>query len=444
MSTGLKVNSVWSKAGFATCIHVQVPGLSGGILFDCGVVEESAVNAKYVFVTHGHIDHIGACIMHARGRAMSLSKATYFVPENCLQPLLDAKNAFERLDEHEIPMDIRPFRIGQIVSISKNYNVFAFPTRHRVASHGYGIVHTKKGLMSQYKDMSSSELGRLRKDGVQIEGVDERIELVYTGDTVLDALLSPDLDYIFKCDILIMELTYLDGEVSKAHKWGHVHLDEMLEVIGRFKNNQVILMHLSPRYSPPSRALSILTERIPAELYHRFSVALHSLGAEEQLTSLSTVGADRRATEIGWGWALKTYPREVHVPGTRGGRGTSYGRGRGWAIGRGRGRHQTQQQQQQQGSVVPSGRLARGRGRVRRGGGGDEDSHSHSHSQPPSQRDRDGDSSGDRIAMDGVQPITAKRPAPSLRPLPAARKAWSASSSSHTNTASVTSSSNNT
>lgn len=48
-------------------------------------------------LSHGHIDHAGACISHARAKALNSSPATYIVPENLLLPLLDAKKAFETM-----------------------------------------------------------------------------------------------------------------------------------------------------------------------------------------------------------------------------------------------------------------------------------------------------------------------------------------------------------
>ena len=39
------------------------------ILFDCGLLTTEGLNCNSVFITHGHIDHIGACISHARGES---------------------------------------------------------------------------------------------------------------------------------------------------------------------------------------------------------------------------------------------------------------------------------------------------------------------------------------------------------------------------------------
>ena len=41
-------------------------------------------------------------------------------------------------------------------------------------------------------------------------------EFVYTGDTTFAGLLRPEISYIFRADILVVEVTYLDGSKEKA------------------------------------------------------------------------------------------------------------------------------------------------------------------------------------------------------------------------------------
>ena len=42
------------------------------VLFDCGLLTTEGICCNSVFITHGHIDHVGACISHARGEKSSL------------------------------------------------------------------------------------------------------------------------------------------------------------------------------------------------------------------------------------------------------------------------------------------------------------------------------------------------------------------------------------
>src|SRR5689334_14549549 len=87
---------VGSNAGIATCVHARQGKLS--LAFDMGCCPERALGASYVFISHGHTDHVAAVFAHARARSLSNDPATYFIPESALLPLLAAKKAFELLD----------------------------------------------------------------------------------------------------------------------------------------------------------------------------------------------------------------------------------------------------------------------------------------------------------------------------------------------------------
>ena len=82
---------------------------------------------------------IGACVLHARARALSQGKATYYIPANCLEGLLEQKLACEKLDGSEIPMNIVTCVPGDSISLGK-YRMVVFPTQHRVPSQGISII----------------------------------------------------------------------------------------------------------------------------------------------------------------------------------------------------------------------------------------------------------------------------------------------------------------
>lgn len=90
-SGGLTVTNILSKAGFATrfkyiylslpvltdrSIHVKGIGKQCDILFDCGILDEEMLSAKHIFISHGHIDHVGACVSHARGERICVKLCT--------------------------------------------------------------------------------------------------------------------------------------------------------------------------------------------------------------------------------------------------------------------------------------------------------------------------------------------------------------------------------
>ena len=106
---------------------------------------------------------------------------------------------------------------------------------------------------------------------------------MYTGDTTFPGLLSasPKNAFIFSTHTLIMELTYLDGDRSKAEEYGHVHIQDIIDNAELFENvTSIIFVHLSAKYSM-SRAIKLLRDQLPARLVDKVQVSLHSFGATE-------------------------------------------------------------------------------------------------------------------------------------------------------------------
>jgi len=301
-SGGLTVKELWSVAGFATCIHISGEKLSENILFDCGICNRSTVPAKHIFITHGHVDHIGAIVNHARARALSYSPANYYVPGNCVESINSIKEAYQALDEHEIKMNIIPFQIGESVKLNNFYEVFSFPTVHRVRSQGYGIKYARKVMRREFQNLDKRQINKLREEGVNMFDVQETVDIVYSGDTEISGLLSPGNEFVFTAEILLIEVTYLDGDISKAHQYGHIHLQELVSIYERFRNRQIIFVHLSARYGPHSRALTVLHQHLPEAMRSYCSVALFSLGSDEHVTSLERLAESIQTSRVGWGW----------------------------------------------------------------------------------------------------------------------------------------------
>jgi ribonuclease BN (tRNA processing enzyme) len=186
-------------------------------------------------------------------------------------------------------MNIVPMDLMTPISITDHYKVFAFPTKHRVPSQGYGVVHRQVGgLLPEYQKCTRDELAALRRGGAELNKVTERVEVVYTGDTVMEGLLLPDFSFVREAELLIMELTYLDGDRAKASTYGHIHLDDFTEAHHMFQNRQIIFVHLSAKYFPPNRALNTIRNRVPDEIVERCAVSLKSFGYREAVTMIAT------------------------------------------------------------------------------------------------------------------------------------------------------------
>lgn len=178
---------------------------------DLGTSAWEALRANHVFVSHSHIDHIGALLNHARARTLSNKPAKYYVPLSAVEPLLQAKAAYEVLDGHAFQADITGVKPGDVIRIHPNVKARVFLTKHRVPSQGYALIREKsKGLKAEFRHLSSRELAFRRKGGEEVTETEEIVEVAYTGDTMLDAILAEPL--VTQARLLIVECTYLEGE----------------------------------------------------------------------------------------------------------------------------------------------------------------------------------------------------------------------------------------
>ena len=149
---GIKVNAVWSAAGIASCVSVLGINKRQTLLFDCGIIDPSYFDARHVFITHSHIDHIGQCIALARIKALNKWQGKYYVPYEAVEALEEARVAMSKLDNCDIPMDVVPVKPGDEIIVDINASnrivsmkVVVFPTVHRIPSQGYAVYLTHRG-----------------------------------------------------------------------------------------------------------------------------------------------------------------------------------------------------------------------------------------------------------------------------------------------------------
>ncbi len=98
-------------------------------------------------------------------------------------------------------------------------------------------------------DLSYDEIVGLRAAGETVNQTFEQRWLSVTGDTaagVFDAV--PEL---FDSHVLFTECTFLEPQHrERARRFGHLHLEDLVERRERFTNRYLILGHLSSRHQP--------------------------------------------------------------------------------------------------------------------------------------------------------------------------------------------------
>jgi ribonuclease Z len=175
---------------------------------------------------------------------------------------------WQRLDRGRMLVDLVGVRPGDEIELSREHVVTAFPTKHTVPSLGYVVWDRRKKLKPDYQGKTGDEIRELRLSGAEVTHEVRVPLLCYAGDTApagLDAY--PPL---YEATILITEMTFFRPEhrKEKIHKFGHTHLDDIIERADRFHNELIILSHFSTRYHE-RQIRAAVERRMPPALAER-------------------------------------------------------------------------------------------------------------------------------------------------------------------------------
>ncbi len=225
----------------------RVPELKIG--FDMGGSPWGFMGTQTIFITHAHLDHMAALpAFVARRRMMKMEPPIVYVPEDVVENVQRMLHAWQRLDRGRMVVDLRGARAGEEIELSREHVVVPFATQHTVPSLGYVVLERRRKLRPEYTSLSGNEIRDLRQSGVDVTA-EVRLPLVaYCGDTAPSGL--DQLPEIYEAQVLITELTFFRPEhrKEKIHKFGHTHLDDILERAAKFKNELLIFSHFSTRY----------------------------------------------------------------------------------------------------------------------------------------------------------------------------------------------------
>ena len=235
----------YSRAAVQT--YWRIPELKVG--FDLGAQPWSFMATPTWFVSHSHIDHIVALPVYvSRRRMMKMDPPTIYLPEMAVEPVRRILRGFSRMDRGRLPCTLVPTRPGDEIELSRETVVTVSATSHTVPSLGFVVWHRKRKLKPEYLGLSGDQIRDLKFGGTEITDEVRTPRVAYLGDSNpagLDACPA-----MYEAEVLILELTFVAPRhrKEKIHKFGHIHLDDLVERRDRFANERIIASHFSTRY----------------------------------------------------------------------------------------------------------------------------------------------------------------------------------------------------
>lgn len=258
-----------SRAGEGTLI--LLPQLH--LAIDAGRPHRSLPAMKTVLASHGHMDHIGGLGYWASQRQLqTMGPARLAVPSEIALDIEDLLATQARL-EGGAPYDVEvvPVAAGGELALRNDMKIEFFATDHWVPTLGSILVWQRRHLLPEFAGLPGEEIARRRSDGERLtETTDTRL-LAYcadSGPTVLDAD-SPALG----SEVLLVECSFFrETDRERAHRFGHMHLDDILQRIGRVRCRHLVLLHASRRHR-----LREVEELLEENLRPLLSCSLHHL-----------------------------------------------------------------------------------------------------------------------------------------------------------------------
>ena len=260
----------FSRAAVQT--YWRIPEFKLG--FDLGAQPWSFMGTPTWFVSHTHIDHVMALPTYvARRRMMKMEPPTIYLPEGAIEPIRRILRQVSRLDRGRLPCSLEPMKAGDEIDVSRELVVTVSETRHTVPSLGFVVWERRRKLRPEFQDLSGDQIRDLRLSGTEVTHEVRIARLAYLGDSAPEGLDA--CPAMFEADVLIMEMTFVAARHRKEriHKFGHMHLDDLIERRERFANKLVIASHFSTRYQS-NQIVSTVQRRLPDMLDGRLHLWL--------------------------------------------------------------------------------------------------------------------------------------------------------------------------
>jgi ribonuclease Z len=266
---GLTVEG-YSRAAVQT--YWRVPEMKIG--FDLGAQPWDFMGTPTWFLTHTHLDHVAALPVYvARRRLMRMEPPTLYVPIENVEDVRRLLLIMQRLDRGRMVCGLNGLKPGDEIELSRELVITSFATTHTIPSLGYLVWDRRFKLKEEYHGLPGDRIRDLRLGGTPVTREVRTPLLAYTGDSSPAGL--DNYQPVYEAKILITEVSFIrpSHRREKIHKFGHMHLDDVVERADRFQNELIIFSHFSTRYHP-QEIRRLVDGKLPPRLQERVKLWL--------------------------------------------------------------------------------------------------------------------------------------------------------------------------
>lgn len=249
----------FSRAAVQT--YWRIPEMKLG--FDLGAQPWEFMGMPRWFISHTHLDHILTLPAYlARRRMMKMEPPIIYLPDENVETVKQLLGIFSRLDHGRLPCKIIGVCPGDEFELSRELVVSVHRTWHTITSVGFLVWERRKKLKPEYAELSEHQLRDLAMTGHQLSYEIRLPKVAYFGDSTPRGFdENPEF---YEAEILIFEMTFVaeTHKMEAIHKFGHCHLDDILDRRECFKNQLLIASHFSTRYHD-QQVVNMIRQRIP-------------------------------------------------------------------------------------------------------------------------------------------------------------------------------------